>query len=319
MGLFGLFGGNKESKEEKQFWKVFKAAFSSHKEKNLLELLEAVKAYPKGWQGYFLAGLYYEFGIGGLAVDEEKAVEFRLKAEAAAKGTEGENWLNHFYDWYEKDALNIYRKYDDITLKCRKLGVAAMHTYQYDDTVIYSKGDAEFWNSFFLALPSKYIVTTGGLYDLFYAWSNFSWQEDNDKIKNTSKLIDKANKSNALAAKNKLDHHDFTDMYMYILAYGAVHESPYMMDLAAEKSGESKVQYGITRLMSAADIGCAPAIHDLILLAHASEENYNTIDYYCKKYYDGDDLEIKEAEWTNSCMRAGSDEAFRLSEMYRNK
>ena len=316
MGLFGLFSG-KESKEEKQFWKAFQAAYSSHKEENLRELLEATKAYPAGWQGYFLAGLYYELGIGNVAADTEKAAEYQMKAEASAKGTNGEVWLNNFYDWYGKDAYNLYVRLDDMTLKCRKLGVAAMHTYNYKDEILYpSKGDAEFWNTFFLKLPSKYFTTTVGFFDLFLAWSKFSWAEDKDKIKNTGKLIDKANRCNALAAKKEVDHNDFTDMYMYIIGHSALNDSPYMMDIAAEKSGESKVEYGITRLMSAADIGCTPAIHDLIRLAHASKENYDTINRYCIKYYDGIDFEIKELEWSNDCLKVGDEEAFLLHEKY---
>ena len=312
MGLFGLF--SKESKEEKAFWKSYKAAYSSKKEKNLRELENALKAYPSGWQGYLLSGLYYDFGLGKIAVDENKAKEYQFKTESAVKGTEYEGWVNNFYDWYHQDAYDRCRKLNPLTHKVRKLGIAAMHTYEHGKAVLCPKGDdSEFWSAIFMSLGDN--LEYEAFYEFFFAWTSFDWEELNSKVNNTSKMIDRANKAMQLAHKNKLDNLHYSDMHVYMMGYCALNPSPYTMDIAAEKSNETTAHYGITRLLSAVNMGCTPAVHELIRLAHSSESNYDYVNRMCLEFAE-EEFEILELEWVNDCLKAGDMEADRLYQLY---
>lgn len=320
MGLFGMFG-SKEAKEEKAFWKAYKTAYSSQKESNLKELLNALTAYPAGWQGYWLAGMYYDMGLGKVAVDENKAKEYQFKAENAAKGTEYEGWVNSFYDWYQQDAIDRCRNLDEITLKIRRLAVAAIHTYEYNKNVLSQNDDANFWYKIFFGFDSKYINETIIFSELFSAWESSGYEELNQKVKKTSKLIDRANKSIRLAREEKVTKSGYSDMAVYLLGYCALNESPYVMDLAAEKSGQNKVVYGVEKLLSAVNMGSAPAVHDLIRMAYASESNYKSIESICQNFFEDDvmTLELLILRWINDCQAAGDREVDRLYELYIEK
>lgn len=313
MGLFGLFGG-KEPKEKKEFWKAFKTAYSSLKEKNLQAMLSALEAYPSAWQGYLLAGLYYDFGFGKMPVDEAKAKEYQMKAEAAAMGTDAEGWVASFYEWYHQDAPNFRKKISKQELKVRQLGITALNMYEHGNPVICENksDDADFWLQMFPIKDQEYAP----FFDLFMAWSTYDIDERNNYVKNTNSLIKNADKSIKLGNKGDVDNLRFLDMYVYLVAFSLLNPSPYTIAEDWENAQmKSASTMGVERLIDAINMGCTPAVHHLVRLAYASKENFAFIEEICQKKCDND-LELQLVEWINYCMDADDDEAGRLYDLY---
>ena len=85
-----------EPKEVREYWKAFMAFSHAMDQKKLPALEQAQSAYPEPWNGYFVLSLCYDIGLGTIEPDADKAKEYKLKAEEAAKGTEDETWVNSF-------------------------------------------------------------------------------------------------------------------------------------------------------------------------------------------------------------------------------
>lgn len=321
MGLFGLFG-SKESKEEKAYWKAFKTALSSHKEKNLDELLSAINAYPGPWQGYWLAGIYYDLGLGKISVNEGKAKEYQYKAENAAKGTEDEDWVNTFYYWYECNAGNTKRPLKDISIKYRKLGIAAINSYEHGKSYINPKeiDDAYTWEKLF-PLFGDY---EGCLFKyLFTDWQAFEYTERRDVVKNTNEFTKRAkngrkncNRQMELYGSTEPEKLSYDDMSIYLLGFSFLAGSPYTLDEIAEQSGESIAALGTKQMVFAACAGCVPAIYHLVGLANANNKNhYDFISRFCEEVC-GEPLEIKEIDWLMPLYQDNDPKAVQLCREY---
>ena len=227
MGLF-----SKEPAEKKAFWKAFDSACSKPGEKTFPALEEACKAWPIGWQGYFLMALAYDLAAG-VPFDPAKAAEYHTKArEAAAKAAN--QWISVFYVYYDENAMNFYVKEDYFprTMKVRKAGIAMMWSYFVNSNGILGdngkKDDLKFWQQLF----SK--INTGGLFKMtdeqqqvythltpFSTWINdyviFNGGADqNTIIKYTNDVIGKMKKLHKLS--NDRISTDFADMWYYTFA-----------------------------------------------------------------------------------------------------
>ena len=319
MGLFGMFG-SKETKEEKEFWKAFKTAASSHKEKNLEALLTAQNAYPNAWQGYWLASLYYDMGLGKIAVNENKAKDYQYKAENAAKGTEDEDWVNDFYIWYERNAGNTKRALKDSAIKYRKLGIAAINLYEHNNSIIDKKenDDCKFWQKMFPVFGDDAATDFGFL---FRDWDVFEYMDQKTVVSNTNEFTKRAetarkmcNKELEVYGTSKPEKLSYDDMAIYLLGFSFIAGSPYTLDDIAEQRGESSGYIGTKQMIFAACAGCVPAIFHVVGLAHRSD-NYDFISEICEEVC-GDTLKNVEIGWLEPLVKANDPHAVSLCRKY---
>lgn len=148
MGLF-----SREPAEKKAFWKAFDSALSKPGDKTFPALEEACKAWPVGWQGYFLMAICYDLGVG-VPFDPVKAADYHYETQETARKTNNQ-WVPFFYEYYNESAINFKCKEDYFprTLNVRKVGVAMMlSVYVRDDGVLTDHGkknDLSFWKTIF--------------------------------------------------------------------------------------------------------------------------------------------------------------------------
>lgn len=331
MGLFGP----KKSAEEKAFIKAMKKA-SNVNDKSNAALLEAVAAYPAGWQGHWFIALFYDFGAGkGAEMDPAKAQEHFLKAEAAAKGTPGEAWLSKFMLWYRRPAGNLVKPITPKYEKMRRLGVALMNCYQYKTPVISApqgnKDDAATFSTLLVNISGFDVDVKDQEYDaindLFSAYCNLWLCNDREEqLKMINPIIKKYNKANdaytdcmkALEKDKAPAWHKLRDMYAYMLGYCCINDGPFITgDVASEWGHSSEAALGIYFYLFAAHNGNQTAIHELIRLYNASEENRPVMKAaYRKAYPNGDDLELHLLRQLLKCAEKGDEEAFRLHTLY---
>lgn len=331
MGLFGP----KKPVEEKNFSKALSKAANLNDKSNAA-LMEATAAYPAGWQGYWFIALFYDFGAGKDAqMDPAKAQEYFMKAEAAAKGTPGEAWLNNFLTWYRRPAGNLVKPIKEKYEKIRRLGVALMNCYQYQTPVITApcgkKDDATTF-ALLLVTASGFDVEVSdyeydAFKDLFDAYADlFLCKDREDLLKAVNPIIKKYNKANdvykdcmkALEKGKKPAWHKLHDMYAYMLGYCCINDGPFITgDIASEWGHPSEAALGIYFYLFAAHNGNQTAIHELIRLSKASEANYKLMEsVFRRRVSTSDDLELYLMRKLLKCLEKGDDEAFRLAELY---
>lgn len=317
----GFLFGSKVAKEEKVFNNALKTAIGSHKEKNLTELLSALNGCPR-WQGYWLAGLYYDLGLGKVPVNENKAKEYQLMAENAAKGTPDEEWVDTFYYWYEQNAGNTIRKLDSISLKYRRLGVAALNLYEHGKSYIINdeSDDAYTWEKIFPLFGNE----EGMNFKYFFEdWAGYEYRDRNDTIKRMNEFTKRAKKDgrelylkDIKVNASRPEKLSYNDMVVYLLGTTFMIGGPYLLDEVAEGMGRVETHIGIEQLLWAAGMGNVPAIYDL--LRYANDDNRKHHDYIaeiCQEVL-GESLTIKEIDWLVPLVDAGDPEAIRLNNKY---
>lgn len=322
MGLF-----DKRSKEEKEFWKVFKSAYTSPSDKTFAALETAYQSHSVPWQGYFLMGLCYDCAAG-VAYNPEKAQEMHYQAQSRAG--EEQKWVERFYTYYRYPAVNYKVELQPRTLAVRRTGVAAINSYEYRDAVIlgeYNKDDCHFWGKIFEK------VDTGGFFhptdeqmevftereswkQLFSDWVYFSSKggnlkdpdvyrevkrRTNDLVKTCNKIQKRWKKETDIGAG---------EMYHYISAYYCLNEGPYTLFEQEELTGRSLPYLAISDYRSLAFRKVAPAIHKLARLLFASEDNYQ----FMVKAFPDIVHEVKILLFSG--ISSGDEEAARLYEMY---
>lgn len=327
MGLFGP----KKSAEEKNFIKALKDA-PSMKGKHMPELLAATEAYPCGWQGYWFLGLYHDFAHGkSEQPDPVKAQEYFLKAEAAARGTQDEAWLNNFMAWYRRPAGNLLKPLSDSAKKIRSLAVALLNCYQHKVPVIMAPADAKddpFGRILSNCSSFEDLYEYEAISDYFTGIDNL-WmcKERDDFIKEINPIIKKYNKANdayddckKALEKGKTPNWDkLKDMYAYMLGFNCLNDGPFITgELASSWNMPSEAALGIRFYLFASRSGNQPAIHELVRLANASKGNYDLMSSVFRAwnpYYKGD-LELYLLEKLLKCLEQDDDEARRLVDLY---
>ena len=317
----GFLFGNKVAKEEKAYNKALKAAIGSHKEKNLTELLSALNGWPR-WQGYWLAGLYYDLGLGKVPVDENKVKEYQLKAENAAKGTPDEDWVDSFYYWYEQNAGNTIRKLDSISLKYRKLGVAALNVYEHGKSYIIpdEPDDAYTWGKLFPLFGNDEGVNFRYLFD---DWAGYEYRDRNETIKRMNEFTGRAKREgrehylrDIKVNASRPEKLSYNDMSVYLLGTAFMIGGPYPLDELAEGIGKAEAYIGTEQLLWAAGMGNIPAIYDLIRYANNNDgKNRDYIAEICQEVL-GESLTIQEIDWLVPLVEAGDPEAIRLNNKF---
>lgn len=330
MGLFGP----KLPAEEKNYVKALKKA-SNLTPKTNAALEDAMKNYPNGWQGYWYVGLFYDLAPykDGIS-DPDKAQEYFLKAESAAKGTYGEQWLHNFLMWYRRPADNLYKKLPERYNKARRLGVALMNCYKYNEPVISAPcGSSDDCSAFFSIMCSftarqndDYLYNEHEAFkDYFLAFPGkfASYNEREELIKVINKLdknIVKESKAfdKCLNKKEKgqeANWNDVNDFYSFVQGFSAIYDGPYITDQkAANNNYASEAHFGILYIHLAAYHGCQPAIHELVRLANASDSNRRVINEVLKK----DNLDLYLLRLLEKCIKNGDEEAIHLFDMYYN-
>ena len=324
---------NKDSQEVKEFWKAFTKLYKKVNQKNLDAFLAAQKACPGIWKGPFLLSLIYDVQ-NDIPSDPEKARTYRDQALNAAKGTEDQRWVENFYGFYETPAIN-WRKADKAFMTeevhaIRRLGVAAMGSYECGKPVIVAHDefdDAVFWQEFFYTCSFD-TDERNAFIRAFTAWNQYKngrGKEDDIRF-NTNELIVSGNKSMKKYDKLKTreekgkeveeyEYKSFTDMFLYVSGYYRVLDGPFLFDrddYVRQCGGE--IYSGIDCFRSAAIMGCGPAVHYLVGLAHASDAQVRNI------LYRGLKVDMDVDAWLKiyliRCANAGDSEARRLLNLY---
>lgn len=188
-----------------------------------------------------------------------------------------------------------------------------------------SKGiyDAYFWHNIFVFKSFSY--ETQAFEFAFEAWKALGQKatERSELQRLTNKLIKKNNKMASLLVKNhkkerdgkEADWSDFYDMHNFVIAYYLLNPSPLTLEDWETQQGKSCATLGIEHLFDAAYMGSTPAIHEIIDLAHASDNNYQFIDNILRERY-RTTYEEKEVEWLGECTEAGDEEGMRLAMKY---
>lgn len=325
MGLFGP----KLPAEEKEFVKALKKA-SNLSVKSNDAMLAAMEKYPQGWQGYWYIALFYDFAPqkGGV-MDSQKAQEYFMKAEAAAKGTNGEEWLHNFLLWYNRPAGNVFRDISERFNKVRRLGIALLYNYTQGQSIVaapYNDDDRLVFSSLLVnchgydELPSNYEYDA--FTDYFDACNDIAWKVSHeDRIKTYNKMdravteaLECYKKCVAREEKGKeAPWGKFKDTYILVWGYCFLHDSPYITEEA--KLDCSEAAFGIKLLYSAAKRGNQTAVHELVRLANASEENHRLMERtLCMDY---ETLVVTLIKLLQKCIEErGDEEAIRLTQLY---
>lgn len=330
MGLFGP----KKSVEEKNFIKALKDALHM-KGKNMPALLAATEAWPTGWQGYWLLGLYYDFAHGkGEESDPAKAQEYFLKAEASARGTQDEAWLNSFMTWYRRPAGNLVKPLTDRAKKVRTLAVALLNCYQYNVPVVMAaldkKDDASAFGSILAGCSSwEEVYESSPICDYFNNISSIGGlikKDHEDLVKDINAVVKKYNKANdayndcmkAISKGKEPNWSKLEDMHAYVLAFNCLNDGPYITgELAAQWDVSSEAALGVQFLFFAARNGNQPAIHELMRLAKASDGNYQLMNSVFRRVHPNHmDMEVYLMEQMLECVKQDDEEAMRLMELY---
>ncbi|MBR6526585.1 MAG: hypothetical protein IKT45_01415 [Lachnospiraceae bacterium] len=280
---------NKDSQEVKEFWKAFNALSKKANQKNLDAFLAAQKVCPDIWQGPFLLSLVYDIK-NDLPSDPAKAKNYRDQARRTAQGTEAEEWVSLFYDYYEMSAIN-WRKSEceymtEELLAVRKMGVAAMLTYEHKKPVITGHeefDDSSFWKDMFWTCYDSHNEYEP-FWMLFDTWKEYKGAKTSrhDMMVSAASLIKKHNKmvnkydwheSKILKGTAKEEHYQsFNGMYSFICGYYHIADGPYCFDSDSATSQCGGEMYaGVRYLQTAANLGCAPAVHYLTWMAHADD------------------------------------------------
>lgn len=139
MGLF-----NKQPAEEKAYWKAFAAALKKPSADTFAALEEAGKAWPNGWEGYFLMGLSYDLAAG-VEFHPDKAAEYHYKAkDIGAKVNSA--YVNDFYIDYDCPQPN-FRATDEYyprAMNVRKMGTGMLANQSHERNYIWDN-DRKFW------------------------------------------------------------------------------------------------------------------------------------------------------------------------------
>jgi len=283
MGLFGP----KIPKEEKKFADAFKKAMKKADGKNIAELKDALGGYPSGWQGYWLCGVYHDFGMCGSAREAATAQKYFQKALDTATGDD-KKWMTEFLNWYGKDAGNTDKPISPELNQARRFGIAMCYCHLLGE-------------KFLCSVYEKYggdgYAINGILWNLGVDWNEMEAFHDfmtvptfdrNEQIKATNKFVancDKAADKFSKCVKQKLagnepDWDEYFDMYDYLFAVNCLHGGEIMTGEYAEKNGHTEVNLGLQHLIYAIYGGCAPAIHEFARLANASQANYEMMERF---------------------------------------
>lgn len=325
MGLFGP----KLPPEEKEYVKALKKA-SSLSVKSNDAMLAAVEKYPTGWQGYWYIALFYDFAPqkGGV-MNSQKAQEYFMKAEAAAKGTNGEEWLQNFLLWYNRPAGNVCRDISERYNKVRRLAVALLYNYTHGQSIVaapYNGDDHSEFSSLlsnchgYDELVSNY--ENDAFQDYFRAYNDIDWKVSHeDRVKSYNKMdratteaIDCYKKCVEREEKGKEARWDkFKDTYILVWGYCFLHNSPFITEEARLDCSEAA--FGIKLLYSAAKRGNQTAIHELVRIANTSEENHQLMERTLRM--DNETLVVTLIRMLQVCIEKRSDdEAIRLTQLY---
>lgn len=319
MGLFGP----KIPKEEKEYRKALKSALLHPKARQMEALRVANQAYPAGWQGYWLSWLYYDIGFGKTSPDPEKAQEYLQKAEASVRGTNAEEWLTDFVLWYRKEAGNLYKTLTPKQEKVRRMGVAMLQTWRQNLpmlTGIYGNYDDNWELIGILRTALDYDNETNAFCDF---WSMPTY-DATENYKETSKFLKKmchCGKTfkkcmKALNADNTPNWEDLNDMYSYVYAFNCLNGGPILTASVSAETGLSEATLGIKEYLHAALYGNQPAVHELVRLACASEEDFEFMNRIYCEYFILDDLNVFLLDCLKRCMEKNDQEASRLFDCY---
>ncbi len=325
MGLFGP----KLPPEEKEFVKALKKA-SDLTVKSNDAMLAATEKYPSGWQGYWYIALFYDFAPqkGGI-MNPQKAQEYFMKAEAAAKGTKGEKWLQNFLLWYNRPAGNVNREISERFLKVRRLGVALLNNYTYGQSIVSEPCQNDDHSAFSALLCSCHgygeLVSNyeyEAFSDYFYAYYDIDWKSSHeDRIKTYNKMQRAVNDEVACYEKcvtrekqgKEAPWDKLKDTYRLVWAYCFLHDSPYITEEA--NLGCSEAAFGIELLYRAAIHGNQTAVHELVRFANANEENRRFMEQALKM--DDNNLTDTLFALLKKCVEKRNDEeAVRLIQKY---
>lgn len=325
MGLFGP----KLPPGEKEFVNALKKAPNLTVKSNDA-MLAAMEKYPDGWQGYWYIALFYDFAPQKNGVmDSHKAQEYFLKAEQAAKGTEGEAWLSSFLLWYNRPAGNIYRDISERFNKVRRLCVALMYNYKHGQSIVSAPLKSDDHSAFGILLTSchGYSETVwnyeyDAFNDYFSAYYDLDWSVSHeDRIKTYNKM-DRAVSEEIECYKKCMDRMEkgkevpwdkLKDTYPLVWAYCFINDSPYITNEARLDCSEAG--FGVRLLYTAAKHGNQTAIHELVRLSNSSAENHEFMARMLKK--DPDDLVVWLIKRLQACIEERADEeAIRLAQLY---
>lgn len=293
MGFF-----TKEPAEKKAFQKAFNAALSRQNEENFKVLEQACRAWPTGWQGYFLMGLSYDLAVGKIPFDADKAARYHQLTKQAGKAAQCE-WLDTFYYFYNEYAGNfrITEEYFPRAMNIRKAAVAMMHNFSPDENHIITdaifKGDLKFWDTifsgingggFFQCTPeeSQCVTQKFSILPLISAWKNHNGDHDsrirdvNDMTKPWFKLSRKAPKEITI---------DDQDLRGFLFGCSLVLGGGAYDVLDGEPGWYQNLRIdGWMNLWAAANRGCAPALHFLAMMFN-DEDFCSEICYAYSKHY----------------------------------
>ena len=326
MGLFGP----KIAKEEKMYQKALKDALHKPNTKNINALKSAMESYPNSWQGYWICAVYHDQGFDKTARDEAKAQEYFKKAEALAKGTDHEVWMQEFLTWYRRDAGHLEKPMTEASERTRRLGIALCYCSLLGDlflTAPYEKycGDG-------YAMNWGIIDRANGEYEDRAPFRDFIGVSDidrNSQIKDTNGFFDKSNKSvdayvkcvEAIRNGKEPNWEKYNDMYDYLIAVNCIHGGKLLTEEVAQNSGYlSETEMGINRLILCSSDGSQPAIHEITRLAKASQNNFEVVEraFLGMKINTiwGGDLDRFLMEKLERCMEKNDAEAANLYQMY---
>lgn len=322
MGLFGP----KISKEEKNLQAAYKKAFRKPTIANIQALKSAVSTCPNQWQCYWLCAIHHDFGCDNTPVDEGKAQEYFLQAEHAVQGTEHENWFNTFMLWYRRDAGNLLKSLDETQNKLRRLGVALCHCMTIDDGALtrwIEKYGADGYN---LISLMEFISSCDAERMPFYHFTTVATFDHNEQRKHTKNFYDNVcDSASAFSAcikektSGKAPHwENVQDMFYYLLGVNCIDGGDLLTGELADELSQSETALGIESYIHAAEMGCQSAVHDLVRLANASQNNFDLMEriYRSTIHLSDSPFELFLLEQIEKCVRKKDEEAMRLFQMY---
>lgn len=327
MGLFGP----KIQKEEKMYQKVLKNTLSKPNTKNVNEMKGVLTSYPAGWQGYWICGIYHDQGFDGSERDGKKAQEYFEKAEAAVKGKEHEVWLREFMTWYRRDAGNLDKPISEELERARRLGIAMCYSNLLGDNYLTAPYEKYCGDGYVMSwgILSKCNVDSGEI-EAFCDFLGVNTFDRNGQIKDTNKYLEKSEKAANVFSKcihNVIDGREprwdkYFDMYTYLLSINCIHGGNLLTAEVAAVSNETETFMGVNNLINSTYGGCQPAIHELVRLANASQNNFNMM----QDVYESRSGRRNGKEWRDfkgflidnlkKCIEKNDAEAKRLYQMY---
>lgn len=152
----------------------------------------------------------------------------------------------------------------------------------------------------------------------------------NGQIKDTNKYLEKSEKAASIFSKCVRDVIDgrgprwdkYFDMYTYLLSINCIHGGNLLTAEVAAISNESETFMGVNNLINVTYGGCQPAIHELVRLANASQNNFKMMqDVYESRSGRRNGKELRDFKGflidnLKKCIEKNDTEAKRLYQLY---